>query len=433
LQEQIGQRVLILGQQISQATWYLPFQIRRPRLEHGLWRAAFEKPFEMSLVAPGAGSETLATGNLTEPFLGNLVDQRGVDLVIVHSSHSSGLDVEVELILFDGASATAYRASGKVAGMGGNKLLGINILPLALLVLCLAVPVLLLRLRRRVGEVTVRVAANDAVERRLCLLLSESAKPPRVADAKAHAEEFDRHVRSKVKFFARVTEASISFERVPPGRWFAHLYGTYKTGKITHIISGEEFTQAVEVRPQEISPISFSLTVTSAEFHVTVQDKSKPQVGVPVWIDNDRDKAVKTNEEGLAVLKVPMGQRTLHVEAGGMSIEKSMVVIKRKAHVIAINLDWERKRDDVSRALDNDPEVIAARSSISATMPAQTSSATLPAQQAPRQQPDSIELGPDEGISLGEEGVPPPRPAMPPPDAVSIPPEFLPPPEESIS
>ena len=161
----------------------------------------------------------------------------------------------MELILFDGASATAYRTSGKVAGMGSNKLLGMNVVPFVLLGLVVLIPIgHLLRLRRRVGEVTVRVAATDAVERRLCLLLSESAKPPRVTDAKAHAEEFERNSRSKVKFFARVTEASITFERVPPGRWFAHLYGTYKTGKIVHIISGDEFTQVVEVRTQEIVP-----------------------------------------------------------------------------------------------------------------------------------------------------------------------------------
>jgi hypothetical protein len=82
---------------------------------------------------------------------------------------------------------------------------------------------------------------------------------------------------------------------------------------------------------------------------------------VPVWLDEGRDKAVKTNEEGLAVLKVPLGQRLLRVEAGGMLVEKMHVVIKKSALVVAINLDWERKIDDVSRALDNDPEVIAAR------------------------------------------------------------------------
>jgi hypothetical protein len=467
LQEQIGQRVLILAKQQTEATWHLPFQVRRRRLEHGLWRSAFEKPFEMSLVAPTAGADTLATSNLTEPYLGTLVDQRGVDLVLVHSSQTSGLDVNVELILFDGASATAYRTSGKVAGMGSNKLLGMNVVPFVLLGVLVLVPIVILRLRRRVGEVTVRVAAADAVERRLCLLLSQSAKPPRVPDPKAYAEEFDRNSRSKVKFFARVTEASITFERVPPGRWFAHLYGTYKTGKISHTISGDEFTQVVEVKQQEIAPVSFSLTVSNAEFHVTVQDKSRPQVGVPVWIDNDRDRAVKTNEDGLAVLKVGMGQRVLRVEAGGMLIEKNHVVVKRKAHVIAINLDWERKVDDVSRALDNDPEVVAART-ISATMPAQTSSATLPAQTSSatlpaqkKERPDSIELGPDPDaidIGGGGDGEPAPRPkqqedsidigldlppmeeappkapaaAGPPVDAVSIPPEFLPPPEESI-
>jgi hypothetical protein len=140
-----------------------------------------------------------------------------------------------------------------------------------------------------------------------------------------------------------------------------HFYGTYRTGKIAHIVSGEEWSQKIEVKPQQVSQVIFSLTPGHAEFHVTVHDKARPQVGVPVWLDEGRDKAVKTNEEGLAVLKVPLGQRLLRVEAGGMLVEKMHVVIKKSALVVAINLDWERKIDDVSRALDNDPEVIAAR------------------------------------------------------------------------
>ncbi len=405
LQEQFGQRVVVVAKEQSEATWYLPFQVRRPRLELGLWRAAWGKPYDMSLVAPGTGSETVTPGNLTEPYLGNLVEQRGADLIVVHSAQSRGMDVEVELILFDGASATAYRTRGVVAGMG-NGILLVNAVPIIALAAALLIPILLIRMWRRAGEVTVRVAANDATERRFSLLLSQSARPPKVPDAKQYAEEFDKGARSKLKHFARVVEATTTFERVKPGRWFVHLYGTYKTGKIGHILSGEEYCVAIEVAPRQSSTVSFAVTISSAEFHVTVQDKSKPLAGAAVWLDNDKDRGTKTNDEGLAVLKVAMGQRILRVQVGNMLIEKTHVVVKKKAHVIAINLDWERKVDDVSRALDNDPEVVAARS-ISATMPAQSTSATMPAQsqEAPRPPADA---------------------------AISLPSEFLPPPEENI-
>jgi hypothetical protein len=407
LQEQLGQRVLVVARQQDEATWYLPFKLRRARLEQGLLRAAWGKPFEMSLVAPAPGTGTLPSGSLTEPFLGTLVEQQGADVVLVHSAQASGTDVELELILFDGASATAYRTRGKVGGMK-HAILSMNFLPVAGLALLVVGAVVAWRLRRRSGEITVRVAANDATERRFCVLVSQSAVAPKVTDPKQHAAEFDATTRIKVKYFAKVTEAVTSLERVPAGKWYVHLYGTYKTGKIAHVLSGPEFTQAIELLPQEVCPVTFSLTVMNAEFHVTVQDKSKPVVGVPVWLDNDRDKAVKTGDDGLAVLKVPIGQHMLRVEAGGMLVEKTHVVVKRKAHVIAINLDWERKVDDVSRALDNDPEVIAARS-VSATMPAQSSSATMPAQASSAAMPK-----------------------QPADTAVSLPSEFLPPPEGSI-
>jgi hypothetical protein len=420
LHEQVGHRVLVLSKQDTSATWYLPFQVRRTRLEHGAWRAVWDKPFEMSLVSP-EGAEVLGASNLTEAYLENLLEQRGADLVLVLAAEARGTKVDLEVILFDGASSTAYRTRGNIDGLS-NGIMTVNLLPFGLLLLVLAVPVVLVRMWRRAGEVTVKVMATDATEKRLCLLLSQSGKPPRVPEAKQWAEEFDTKLAKPkgVKFFARVEDATTSFLRVPPGRWWVHFYGTYKTGKIAHAVAGEEYSQAIEVRKQEITSVTFSLTVSNAEFHVTVQDKKNPSVGALVWLDDGRDKAIKTDAEGLAVLKVSMGPHVLKVEAGGMQVEKTHVVVKRKAHVITINLDWERKRDDVSRALDDDPDVIAARTgnsgimpaaSVSGTMPAQTSSATLPAQNR-----------------TGRHAVPA-KPAQE--ESVSLPPEFLPPPEDS--
>jgi hypothetical protein len=379
LQEQMGPRAMVVSKQETSASWYQPFRVRRPRLERGLLRAMWEKPYEMGLVLAPAGAEVVSPANLTEIHLGNLVENQGADLVIVHSERADGLDVEVELILFDGTNGTAYRTSGKVAGMG-NRLLSVNAIPFGLFGLVVAVPLGLLRLRKRAGEINVKVQASDTSERMLCILISESPKPPKVTDPKQFAEDMDKLGAKKDRLSATLVENNTSFERIPPGRWYVHLYGTYRTGKITHIVSGDEFSQRVEVKQQKEHNVLFSVAVTSAEFHVTVMDNNRPLVGVPVWVDEERDKAVRTNDDGLAVLKVTLGQRKLRVEAGGMLVEKNHVVIKRKAHVIAINLDWERKVDDVSRALDNDPDVIASRSS--ATMPLQSpsSSATMPVQ-----------------------------------------------------
>jgi hypothetical protein len=350
--------------------------------------------------------------------------------VLVLVAQASGAKVDLEVILFDGASATAYRTKGRIDGLS-NGIMAINIMPFGLALLVLAIPVVLVRMWRRAGEVTIKVLAADASEKRLCLMLSQSGKPPRVPDPKQWAEDFDKAgLKPKgVKYFARVEDATTSFERVPPGRWWVHFYGTYKTGKIAHAVAGDEYSQPIEVKSRDITVVSFSLTVSNAEFHVTVQDKKNPSVGALVWLDEERDKAIKTDAEGLAVLKVSMGHHVLRIEAGGMLVEKTHVVVKRKAHVVTINLDWERKRDDVSRALDNDPDVIAARTgntgtmsaaSVSGTMPAQTSSATLPAQTSSATLPVQSRTGPH---------AVPPKPAVE--ESVSLPPEFLPPPEDS--
>ena len=117
LQEQLGPRAMVVAKQDIDARWYKPFWVRRPRLEHGLQRAMWEKPYEMGLVTAPPDAEVVTPANLTEIHLGNLLERVGADLVVVHSEQPSGLDVEVELILFDGASGTAYRTRGKVAGM----------------------------------------------------------------------------------------------------------------------------------------------------------------------------------------------------------------------------------------------------------------------------------------------------------------------------
>ncbi len=379
LQEQAGPRAVVIAKQETEATWYLPFRVRRPRLELGLLRAMWDKPFEMGLVGAPAGGEVIAPANLTEVALGNLAEKQGADLVIVHSETTHGLQVEVELILFDGASATAYRTSGKVPGLS-HSLLSVNVLPFGLVGLAIAVPIGVVRKRRRVGEIVVKLQMADISDRMFCVVISQSARPPKVTDAKQFADELDKTGPKQDKLSASLIETSTTFERIPPGRYYVHLYGTYRTGKLTHILSGDQFTQRVEVKQQEVKAVVFSLAVTSAEFHVTVQDKKNALSGALVWLDDARDKAVKTNDEGLAVLKVDMGQHILRVEAGGMLVEKTHVVVKRKAHTIVVNLDWERKVDDVSRALDNDPDVIAARSS--ATLPVQpgASSAVMRAQ-----------------------------------------------------
>jgi hypothetical protein len=435
LQEQMGPRAMVVAKQDTDARWWKPFWVRRPRLERGLLRAMWDKPYEMGLVVPPADATVVTAANLTETHLGNLLDRLGADLVVVHSEQPRGMDVEVELILFDGASGTAYRTSGKVAGMS-NSLLSVNAIPFGILGLVIALPIGFLRMRRRVGEIIVKVQAADTTDRMLCVLISQSAKPPRVTDTNQFTEEMNKLGQKKDALSASLVEALTSFERVKPGIWYVHLYGIYRTGKITHILAGEEYSQRVEVKQQKEHTVLFDITISSAEFHVTVHDKKSPLVGVPVWVDDARDKAVKTNDDGLAVLKVGMGQHKLRVEAAGMLVEKNHVVVKRKAHLIAINLDWERKRDDVSRALDNDPDVIAARSSAtmplqpgsssavmraqrgssSAVMPVQPagSSATMPAQPAAAPQPA------DEGISLGLELDIPPPAAKPPADLAPV-------------
>jgi hypothetical protein len=191
LQEQVGAQVMVLAKGGSGGSWYLPFRLRRVRFQHGLWRAAWDRPYEVGLISPPPGAEIVAEGLLTEAHLAGLLDQQGGDMALVWSAESKGLQVAVELVLFDGGTGIAYRSSGTVAGLG-NSLLALNFIPLVALFGVIIVPAAILRLRRRAGTIVVRLQAKEAADRLFSLTISQSGRPPRIADPEAYAAEMEK-------------------------------------------------------------------------------------------------------------------------------------------------------------------------------------------------------------------------------------------------
>lgn len=341
LEDQAASRILIVPQP-GEAAWYLPLFVRHLRLHNGLTAALWNAPYEMWLAPPPSGGEPAGS----DEALARLGDEQGADLVLAHAAAPSGLAVAVELVLVDVATRERQRVEGSVPGWA-HALLRLNPLPVAILALLFALPLIVLILRRRASGLRVRILFEDTEDRMLTLVVSQSGAAPRVDEIETLAPS------AKVRV-ARNIEGTTTFPRLLRGKWFVHLVGSYRTGKVVHTISGGPFSQSLEIDGKKEALVVFSLAGDGAEFHVTVHDQKQPIGGVPVWIDDQRERAIVTDPSGLAILKVPLGKRVIHVAAGGMDIAKTFEVVKRKAHELPINLAWERRVDSVSRVLDSE-------------------------------------------------------------------------------
>ncbi len=348
-----GAHVIVLPRPGSEDAWWSPLVVRRQRLQTGFAAALFAAPYEMWLAAEDRAA---VQASASEEALVAKLAQTGADFVLLYGSRGARLDVEIDVALFESATGETHRMSGIVAGMP-HSLLRLNAAPLGIASGLLVLPIALLLLRKRGGAIRVRVLHEDAEDRALSIVISQSASAPRIPDKAAYEAELARRSAKPSRFFAANVDGVTTFARIPRGKWYVHLHGTYRTGKIAHVVSGGPFSQVIEiVKAGEQPVVVFSLAGDGAEYHVTVHDQKQPVVGAKVWIDDARDQAVATDPTGLAVIKVPLGHRIIRTEAGGMLIEKPYEVVKRKAHELAINLAWERRVDSVARVLDNDAE-----------------------------------------------------------------------------
>jgi len=108
----------------------------------------------------------------------------------------------------------------------------------------------------------------------------------------------------------------------------------------------------VTVRSRRTEFVNFNLVPTYAEFYIEVLDGKEPVKGARAWVESAKPKPVFTDEKGRCYLQVPRGQQMIWIEARGMKIPRPMAVFKTDAHEMAINLVWERRVDDASRALE---------------------------------------------------------------------------------
>ncbi len=394
-------RVLVTPLAGGSQPLYSPFAVKPNAVRVGFGAALFGPPYNLTVASPPVGEAPLTEATLSEELLATRASAVGADLWLLFHARASLANVELAVILFDAAGKKAYRIDTSVQGENLGVLRPHTGLLLPLLLLLAG---LMYGARRLLtGAVVVKLNMDpDGSDEMLSILISRSPEPPQIGNANHYREKLRRAGRRTGRLSATMAGRETKLTDIPPGTWYVHVHGVYSRNRELKIAHGRDFTRQVSVVRGKTVFVNLSLVPNEAEFHVTVADRGVPQVGARIFWDSEIDKAVTTNSEGRARIYVPKGGHVIYIEAGGMRIERPLEVASTRLQEMSINLEWERKIEDVSRALEQQgvaPEVMVTTARRAPSTPVVNTTQSF------------VEPPHDDGIYLNPRGETPPAPA----------------------
>ncbi len=345
-------RVAMIPLKASSLSHLFPYGPDANRLRDGLAATLAGAPFELSVVATPPGTAAIDIAATTEDLLASVASQASADLLVLYRLQTSGSQAEIELVVFDAYERKLFRNQDVLEGKATG-LVQLQPIPIATGVFLVAVigGLLVLMLTRGRAVIQIRRLTGGA-EDVLCVEISRSPQPPVVRDPEAFVAETRRNGASTTSRVATLVKRDARFKGLTPGRWFVHLYGVTWKGNKFNLVTGDAYSRAIRIRARDTAYLTFSLEGNLAEFMVNVTDDGIPVSGARVWLNDDEMHAVRTGREGVAVLTPSRGKHVIHIETHGMHITRAYEVIKPTLRTFEIKLDWERRVDDVSRALE---------------------------------------------------------------------------------
>ena len=259
---------------------------------------------------------------------------------------AGGPDVEIELSLFIPGTPALASASQKVNGRATG-LVGWNRLFLFAIAALLAglAGWIALTVRRGTGAVHVSFKSPPGASDELfAIKLTRSEKRPPF-DLAAFRRRMARDGHKVRRRQATMVSGTTIFPRVPAGRWYAHLIGTYAIAAETRELD-EKQTVAAHVNRKAATHINFDLGSSKAELVVRVYNPGGAASGILVSVD--AHNRARTDAAGEARIQVEPGRSyTLTVEAEDFSLSQPVSVMEPSVQRVAVHLDRERRRAEV--------------------------------------------------------------------------------------
>ncbi len=335
--------------------FYWPFAVVPDRLREALGDALTGAPFDMGIIDAGGTTEWIEE-TATKKRLGELAAGEA-DVVILYRLLAIRLNIEVRLEIFDVETKTMSPAAvtipfyrtGYDTGLGR-----VQPIPIvgATMILAVLFGLALFAVAHVRGSIMVTVTHDPgAKDEMLTLVINRSPTIAPIANNLEYAQRLQKTGKTKTRFGATRVEGQTRFQGIASGRWWVHLQGTYsKAGQVRALDAG--LSREVDVVLRRTAFVNFNLEPNYAEFHVIVYDGDAPVGGARAWVDDEKAKPVPTNNKGKCVILVPRGKHVVRVQAKELLIERPFNVFKTSAQELKINLVWERRMDDASRALE---------------------------------------------------------------------------------
>ena len=332
-------RVAIAPLEGSREPFYWPRQVRPDQLLAGLTHALSWPPYSFDVVEL---SETFSRP-LSQSRLSRVAAENDVGAVLLYGLRADGSDAKVTFALYEadsrGASEFSDVLPGEKLGLVGWNSTFIGILMAIGSILLLW---LLFRVLRGSGQLQVTIKRDAAcVDEAFTLVVSRSATPPALRDAKAYAVDTKRAGVQRSRYRATLVGPDTAFDRIPIGWWHVHLIGTYVKGHELRILEGE-LSKRTRTRRKQLAHVTFDLVPRTTEFHITVYDLGGPQGQAEVWLDGRREHKRMTAADGTAALDVPPGRHVIHVVSRGMQASRAVDVHDTKIHTMSISMERER-------------------------------------------------------------------------------------------
>ncbi len=375
-------RVVVSPFSNSVQPFYSPLSISQPAMRRGFAAVLLGDPYELTVAPEPPGVGAVTEGALSEAHLAALAGQAGADLWLLFRTRTSFMDAVVLVVLFDPATRKAYQVEAVLPAdrLGLLRPHTGLILPLVIVLILFGSAIFRLVTGTVVVELTMDPESTDEL---VSLLISRSHVPPAVGtDPVEYRNQQRRTGRTKSRTSCTMVAKRTKFVGIAPGPWFVHLYGTFMRGKELRMLTGPANSRIVEVVRGKTAVASMTMVPTEADYTISIVDKGRPATGVRVWYDEFDDKAVVTRRDGIARLSLPKGRHVIYVQSSELILERPQDVVSARSQELSVNLDWERRVDDVSRVLEKEGFTLASTSAAVAAAPT-----AAPAAEAQRDPP----------------------------------------------
>jgi tetratricopeptide (TPR) repeat protein len=345
---QPGRKVVIVPLSGSHESPIYPWQVHPLVLEDALALAIARPPYRAQVVGGGSGtlSEPLSKERLTA--LGRAA---GADVVLLYGLRGKGFGkAEIRLIMYrlDWQDPHVYEHT--IADATGLITTNRGFFAFFLAVLIVGVLIAAFFVIRGWGSLVVRIKKDPAVlDEAYCVRVHATEDPPTILEPASFADVLRRGGVRADRRRTILATSKTTFTRLPPGVWYAHVWGTHKKGGDLRVLP--RLTQQVRVRRGKASDVEFDLVPAGAELRVTVFDGEAPMPSAKVWLDESSAHVEYTDAYGVAHMVIGKGRHSLHVLAGGLRIDKNLDIATTKVVTLTINLARERAAQELGQGL----------------------------------------------------------------------------------